>query len=206
MAGNPAADTLPGRVVPHSVEAEMSLLGAMMLDADVAGDVIEIVDKQAFHEPRHQLIFDALVDLYRTGGRARAAVDTLIEAARLPFDQNTRRDMRLRAAQLATVELGDNSAAIDMYRSVLAQTPNDLEVIERLAHLLGLEDRVPELLTLRQIQLGLESDPDKKLILRLELAKLVGPASVVACQGVLLLRCRRRSRGIMPPAERPRRG
>lgn len=117
---------------------------------------------------------DALVDLYRTGGRARAAVDTLIEAARLPFDQNTRRDMRLRAAQLATVELGDNAAAIDMYRSVLAQAPNDLEVIERLAHLLGLEDRVPELLTLRQIQLGLETDPDKKLILRLELAKLVG--------------------------------
>ncbi|MBS1121752.1 MAG: Tetratricopeptide 4 [Deltaproteobacteria bacterium] len=117
---------------------------------------------------------DALVDLYRTGGRARAAVDTLIEAARLPFDQATRREMRLRAAQLATVELGDNSAAIDMYRSVLAQAPNDLEVIERLAHVLGLEDRVPELLTLRQIQLGLETDLDKKLQLRLELAKLVG--------------------------------
>ncbi|MBA2544579.1 MAG: hypothetical protein H0V17_33360, partial [Deltaproteobacteria bacterium] len=117
---------------------------------------------------------DALVDLYRTGGRARAAVDTLVEAARLPFDQATRREMRLRAAQLATVELGDNSAAIDMYRSVLAQTPNDLEVLDRLAHLLGLEDRVPELLTLRQIQLGLESDTEKKLTLRLELAKLVG--------------------------------
>ncbi|MDX2088817.1 MAG: hypothetical protein SFX73_13250 [Kofleriaceae bacterium] len=117
---------------------------------------------------------DALVDLYRTGGRARAAVDTLIEAARLPFDQNTRRDMRLRAAQLATVELGDNAAAIDMYRSVLASSPNDLDVIERLGHLLGLEDRVPELLTLRQIQLGLETDSDKKLGLRLELAKLVG--------------------------------
>ena len=117
---------------------------------------------------------DALVDLYRTGGRARAAVDTLIEAARLPFDQNTRRDMRLRAAQLATVELGDNAAAIDMYRSVLAQAPNDLEVLERLAHLLALEDRVPELLTLRQIQLGLEPDAEKKLALRLELARLVG--------------------------------
>ncbi|MBA3539076.1 MAG: hypothetical protein H0T79_05565, partial [Deltaproteobacteria bacterium] len=117
---------------------------------------------------------DALVDLYRTGGRARAAVDTLVEAARLPFDAGTRREMRLRAAQLATVELGDNAAAIDMYRSVLAQSPNDLEVIERLAHLLGVEDRVPELLTLRQIQLGLESDLDKKLALRLELARLVG--------------------------------
>ncbi len=117
---------------------------------------------------------DGLVDLYRTGGRARAAVDTLIEAARLPFDQSTRRDMRLRAAQLATVELGDNAAAIDMYRSVLVSQPNDLEVIERLAHLLAVEDRVPELLTLRQIQLGLETNQDKKLELRLELAKLVG--------------------------------
>ncbi|HEY1816583.1 MAG TPA: hypothetical protein VGG74_29755 [Kofleriaceae bacterium] len=117
---------------------------------------------------------DGLVDLYRTGGRARAAVDTLIEAARLPFDQATRRDMRLRAAQLATVELGDNAAAIDMYRGVLVSQPNDLEVIERLAHLLAVEDRVPELLTLRQIQLGLETDQDRKLELRLELAKLVG--------------------------------
>jgi tetratricopeptide (TPR) repeat protein len=117
---------------------------------------------------------DSLVELYRTGGRARAAVDTLVEAARLPFDQATRREMRLRAAQLATVELGDNAAAIDMYRSVLAQQSNDLEVIERLAHLLGIEDRVPELLTLRQIQLGLETDAEKKLALRLELARLVG--------------------------------
>jgi len=117
---------------------------------------------------------DGLVDLYRTGGRARAAVDTLVEASRLPFDNATRRDMRLRAAQLATTELGDNAAAIDMYRSVLAAQHNDLEVLERLAHLLGVEDRVPELLTLRQIQLGLEADPEKKLDLRLELAKLVG--------------------------------
>lgn len=117
---------------------------------------------------------DGLVDLYRTGGRARAAVDTLVEAARLPFDNATRREMRLRAAQLATTELGDNAAAIDMYRSVLASQHNDLEVIERLAHLLGVEDRVPELLTLRQIQLGLETDPERKLDLRLELAKLVG--------------------------------
>lgn len=117
---------------------------------------------------------DGLVELHRTGGRARAAVDTLIEAARLPFDQATRRDMRLRAAQLATVELGDNATAIDMYRGALLAQPNDLDVIDRLAHLLELEDRVPELLTLRQIQLGLETTIDRKLELRLELAKLVG--------------------------------
>jgi len=121
---------------------------------------------------------DALVDLYRTGGRARAAVDTLVEAARLPFEAPVRRELRMRAAQLATVELADNAAAIEMYRSVLAHAPGDLEVIDRLAQLLALEDRVPELLTLRQIQLGLESaqpeSVERKLGLRLELARLVG--------------------------------
>jgi replicative DNA helicase len=59
-----AVDTFPGRTVPFSPEAEMSVLGAMMLDSEVAGEVIEIIDSHAFHEPRHQLIFDALVDLY----------------------------------------------------------------------------------------------------------------------------------------------
>jgi tetratricopeptide (TPR) repeat protein len=117
---------------------------------------------------------EGLVDLYRTGGRARAAVDMLIEAARLPFDQGTRREMRMRAAQLATTELGDNAAAIDIYRNILGDNKNDLEVIDRLAKLLAVEDRVPELLTLRHIQLGLETDTEKKLELRLELAKLVG--------------------------------
>ncbi len=117
---------------------------------------------------------EALVDQYKAGGRARAAVDTLIEAARLPFDQNTRRELRMRAAQLATVELSDNAAAIDMYRAILAERSNDLEVIDRLGHVLGLEERVPELLSLRQIQLGLETNPERKLALRLELARLVG--------------------------------
>jgi tetratricopeptide (TPR) repeat protein len=120
---------------------------------------------------------DGLVDLYRTGGRARAAVDTLIEAARLPFDQNTRRDFRLRAAQLATQELGDHAAAIDMYRGILAERRDDIEVIDKLAALLAAEDRVPELLTLRKLQLqilGHDVDADRKLELRLEIARLVG--------------------------------
>ena len=90
------------------------------------------------NEPReHFLSRTTLAQNQNRDIQPRGAVDTLVEAARLPFDPSTRRDLRLRAAQLATVELGDNAAAIDMYRSVLASSPNDLEVIERLAHLLG---------------------------------------------------------------------
>lgn len=54
-------DKLP----PHSLEAEMSLLGSMILDHSVIGDVIEIVPvADAFYSEAHGAIFDALVRLY----------------------------------------------------------------------------------------------------------------------------------------------
>ncbi|HKS15834.1 MAG TPA: replicative DNA helicase [Planctomycetota bacterium] len=60
------ADVLLGRVPPHSLEAEMSLLGSLMLDTDAAGDVIEIIDAEAFYRPHHRLIYEALLDLFLT--------------------------------------------------------------------------------------------------------------------------------------------
>lgn len=117
---------------------------------------------------------DGLVELHRAAGNPRAAVDTLAEAARLPFDEAGRRQLRMRAAQLAASDLGDRATAIDMYRNVLAAAPRDLEVIERLAELLAMEDRVPEMLGLRKVQLEIETEPERKLQLRLEIANLVG--------------------------------
>lgn len=117
---------------------------------------------------------DGLVDLHRAAGNPRAAVDTLAEAARLPFDDNGRRQLRMRAAQLAASDLGDRATAIDMYRNVLAGSPRDGEVIERLAELLAMEDRVPEMLALRKLQLDIEAESDRRLQLRLEIANLVG--------------------------------
>jgi replicative DNA helicase len=53
------------RLPPHSLEAEMSLLGSMILDHSVIGDVIEIVPlADAFYSEAHAAIFDALVRLY----------------------------------------------------------------------------------------------------------------------------------------------
>jgi replicative DNA helicase len=60
------ADVLLGRMPPHSLEAEMAVLGSMMLDADAAGEVIELIDAEAFYRPPHRLIFEALIDLFLT--------------------------------------------------------------------------------------------------------------------------------------------
>lgn len=45
---------------PHSVEAEQSVLGGLMLDNQSWFDVIEIVHSSDFYRPQHQIIFDAM--------------------------------------------------------------------------------------------------------------------------------------------------
>src|ERR1041385_3278605 len=61
------ADSLSGqfdRLPPSAVEAEMCLLASMMLDKDMIGQVVQIVDREAFYQADHQIIFDTLVKLY----------------------------------------------------------------------------------------------------------------------------------------------
>lgn len=55
---------------PASVEAEMSLLGAMILEPGVIGDVIPIVPSgEAFYMEAHAVVFDALIEVFdRTQG------------------------------------------------------------------------------------------------------------------------------------------
>src|SRR5213082_185282 len=61
------ADTLAGqfdRLPPHSIEAEMCLLASMMLDKEMIGQIVQIVDREAFYQADHQIIYDLLVKLY----------------------------------------------------------------------------------------------------------------------------------------------
>jgi len=52
------------RVPPHSVEAEMSCLGSMLLDRHAAGEALLIVQPGDFYLPAHQQIVTALMELY----------------------------------------------------------------------------------------------------------------------------------------------
>src|SRR5579864_8134307 len=52
------------RLPPHSIESEMCLLASMMLDKDMIGQVVQIVDRESFFQADHQIIFDVLVKLY----------------------------------------------------------------------------------------------------------------------------------------------
>jgi replicative DNA helicase len=61
------ADPIAGqfdRLPPHSIESEMSLLASMLLDKEMVGQVVQIVDRDAFFQADHQIIYDVIVKLY----------------------------------------------------------------------------------------------------------------------------------------------
>jgi replicative DNA helicase len=60
------------RTPPQAIEAEQSVLGAMMLSKDAIADVIERIRPGDFYRPAHQQIYDAVIDLYSRGEPADA--------------------------------------------------------------------------------------------------------------------------------------
>ena len=48
------------RIPPHSIEAESSLLGALMLDNEAWDQVAEMVTESDFYRHEHRLIFHSL--------------------------------------------------------------------------------------------------------------------------------------------------
>src|SRR5947209_12407661 len=52
------------RLPPHSIESEMCLIASMMLDKEMIGEVVQIVDRESFYQADHQILFDLLVKLY----------------------------------------------------------------------------------------------------------------------------------------------
>ncbi len=56
-----------GRVPPHNLEAEESLLGAMLLSKEAAGSAVDRVSPEDFYKPAHSAIFSAVRALYLRG-------------------------------------------------------------------------------------------------------------------------------------------
>jgi replicative DNA helicase len=53
-----------GKIPPQNLDAEMSLLGAVLIDEETLADISEHVKPHDFYDKRHGLIFDAMMRLY----------------------------------------------------------------------------------------------------------------------------------------------
>jgi len=58
------------RTPPQDLIAEQSVLGGMLLSKDAIADVVEIIKERDFYRPAHELIYDAILDLYGRGDPA----------------------------------------------------------------------------------------------------------------------------------------
>ncbi len=55
------------RTPPQDVAAEQCVLGGMLLSKDAIADVVEILRTNDFYQPKHGIVFDAILDLYGRG-------------------------------------------------------------------------------------------------------------------------------------------
>ncbi|MEE8324751.1 MAG: replicative DNA helicase [Candidatus Humimicrobiaceae bacterium] len=60
------------RIPPYNIEAEESLLGAMLISRDATSSVLEIVKSDDFYRKQNQMIFDAILELFAKGEPADA--------------------------------------------------------------------------------------------------------------------------------------
>lgn len=57
-------DITGGKVPPQNVEAEVSLLGSILLDGDVITTIADKISNEDFYDRRHGIIYDAILRLY----------------------------------------------------------------------------------------------------------------------------------------------
>lgn len=60
-------DALIKRVMPHSIEAEQSVIGAMLMDRDAITTASEIISGKDFYQSAYGIVFDSMVELFNEG-------------------------------------------------------------------------------------------------------------------------------------------
>lgn len=54
----------PVRIPPQNLEAEMALLGSLMLRPEAIFEIVDIVAPDVFYSPKHRMVFEAMLELF----------------------------------------------------------------------------------------------------------------------------------------------
>jgi replicative DNA helicase len=111
-------DQLTARIPPQNLEAEKSVLGAILIDKDAIVNVSEIMRAEYFYDESHRRIFEAMLTLYEK---------------RQPIDVVTLTDQLKKTKHLADV--GGASAIVDISNSIstAANAVHHAKIIKDLA-------------------------------------------------------------------------
>ena len=72
------------KVPPQNLEAEMAVLGAMLLDEQVIPEILEVINSHSFYKDEHKLIFESIIVLFDN----RTKVDILTVSEELSRKKN----------------------------------------------------------------------------------------------------------------------
>lgn len=104
------------RQAPQNLEAEASLLGAVLIDADALVKVADVINADDFFDPRHKHIYSAIVTLYEK----RSPIDVLTLADELK--NNGLLDMVGGASYLTELtNFVPTAAHVEQYAEIVAQ-------------------------------------------------------------------------------------
>ena len=100
-------EALVKRVLPHSIEAEQSVIGSMLMDRDAIIAASEIVVADDFYQKQYGIMFDTMVELFNEGK---------------PVDLVTLQD------RLKEKDVPPEVCSLDFVRDILATVPTSVNV------------------------------------------------------------------------------
>ena len=85
-------EALIKRVLPHSTEAEQSVIGSMLMDREAIISASEIVTGADFYQHQYGVMFEAMVELFNEGKPVDlVTVSSLEQEARMPSEESFRK-------------------------------------------------------------------------------------------------------------------
>ena len=100
-------ETLIKRVLPHSIEAEQSVIGSMLMDREAVIAASEIITGSDFYQQQYGIMFDAMVELFNEGK---------------PVDLVTLQD------RLKEKEVSPEVSSLDFVRDIITIVPTSANV------------------------------------------------------------------------------
>lgn len=124
------------RIMPHNLEAEMSVIGAMLMDQQAIGSVMEILTKDDFYSRQYGIMYESMLELEQSG----MAVDPVtlqekLKEKNLPPEAYDARTIGDILAQVPTSANVVSYARIVAEKSLMRQTIRACEEISHDAYM-----------------------------------------------------------------------
>ncbi len=113
------------RQLPHNIEAEQIVLGSVLLDPELIGSVAATLQVDQFYAKRHQMIFEAMLELYDQNDPIEGVL--LLSKLRGQGEFTSDEDSQY---LLLLAENASSVKNIDYYTKIISDTANLRRVIE----------------------------------------------------------------------------